>query len=517
MKTGWCSALLCVALLVPPSPAASPPAAASGATRQLQGGDALARVYDVILDARFDQVDAELRRACGPAPQEACDVLDATAVWWQILLDPDSRALDGEFSASVERAIGATEAWTARDPEEPEAWFYLGAAYAARVQWRVLRNEKLSAARDGKRIKQALEHAVALDPSLEDAFFGIGLYKYYADVAPAAAKILRFLLLLPGGDRREGLAEMLRARNRGRLLQGEADYQLHIIYLWYERQTARALELLDSLHDRYPGNPLFLAQIAEIQDAYQHDVSSSLERWQELLTVARGQRTNAAPLAEVQARLGIARQLEILHRTDEAVEQLEAVIAMKPDAPYSSLALAYLRLGEAQDRLGARAAATAAYRSAEVTTPANDVYLVRRQAGERQRRGPDQRRADAYRLSLYGWRRLEQQDLLAAANALERSLQLNPDDPVARYRYGRALQGRKNDPAALVQFETAIRGYRNCPAPILADTYLEAARLHERGGRRDRALAYYRTAANTFGSARETRAAATRALSRLTR
>ena len=57
---------------------------------------------------------------------------------------------------------------------------------------------------------------------------------------------------------------MLRARSRGRLLQGEADYQLHIIYLWYERQTARAIELLYALQARYPGNPLYLAQIAQI-------------------------------------------------------------------------------------------------------------------------------------------------------------------------------------------------------------------------------------------------------------
>lgn len=515
MSARWPTALLvCAALLVPPasrSPAAAP------SSRELRGVDALARVYEFILEARFDQVDAELRKACGPAPPEACQVLRATALWWNILLDPDNRDQDALFSSTVDQAIQVSEAWTAREPEEPEAWFYLGAAYAARVQWRVLRNEKLSAARDGKRIKQSLERAVQLDSTLEDAFFGIGMYKYYADVAPAAAKFLRFLLLLPGGDRREGLGEMLRARNRGRLLQGEADYQLHIIYLWYERQTPRALDLLRSLHDRYPGNPMFLAQIAQIQDTYQHDVAASLENWRRLLALARDQRVNAAPLAQAQARLGVARQLEALHQTDEAIEQLQAVIAAKADAPYSALALAYLRLGEAHDRLGARTAAVAAYRSAAAAAPLDDVHQVRQQAADRQRRVPDARRADAYRLSLYGWRRLEHNDLLNAGGALERSLQLNPDDPVARYRYGRVLQGRKNDGAALTQFELAIRGYRSCPAPVLAEAHLEAARLLERSGHRDRALAAYRAAASLFGSASETRAAASRALARLSR
>src|SRR6185436_3786499 len=227
-------------------------------TYDLRGGAALARVYDTILDARFDQVEAELGRACGPAPAEACVVLAATSLWWQILLDPASVERDRQFAAAIARAIEQCEAWTARAPDDPEAWFYLGGAYAARVQWRVLREEKLAAARDGKHIRQALDRAVALAPDLDDAYFGIGLYKYYADVAPAAAKILRFLLLLPGGDRRAGLAEMVRARERGRLLQGEADYQLHLIYLWYEQQTDTALGLLEKLHEHYPANPLFL-------------------------------------------------------------------------------------------------------------------------------------------------------------------------------------------------------------------------------------------------------------------
>src|SRR5688500_17496334 len=212
----------------------------------LRGEDGLVRAYEFILEARFDQVDAELRRACGRAPAEACNVLDATALWWRIQLDPENRTLDTAFAASVDRAIRSTEAWTERAPQDGEAWFYLGGAYGARVQWRVLRGEKVSAARDGKRIKEAMERAIALEPGLDDAYFGLGMYKYYADVAPAAARFLRFLLLLPGGDRNEGLREMLRARSRGRLVQGEADYQLHIIYLWYERRSEEHTSELQS-------------------------------------------------------------------------------------------------------------------------------------------------------------------------------------------------------------------------------------------------------------------------------
>jgi tetratricopeptide (TPR) repeat protein len=490
----------------------------------LRGEDGLVRAYSLILDARFGALDAELRRACGPAPIEACHVLEATALWWRIQIDPDSRALDDEFSTAVERAIQTTDAWTVRAPDDAEAWFYLGGAYAARVQWRVLREERLAAARDGKRIKDALERALVLDPGLDDAYFGIGMYRYYADVAPSAAKILRFLLLLPGGDRREGLAQMLRARNQGRLLQGEADYQLQIIYLWYEHQTDRALELLRALQQAHPGNPLFLTQIAEIQDVYQHDVMASLDSWRTLLAQARRDRVYAAYVAEVRARLGMARHLDALGLTDEAIDHLDRVVALEPEAPHASLALAYLRLGEAHDRLNARSDAIAAYRAALRLAPSRPVSSatssgervnIRREAAERLSRTPNAHHAEAFRLSLEGWRALEQKDVPAAAAALERALALNPRDPVARYRYGRVLQAGRDDSGALAQFALTIRDARLAPAPLVGETYLETGRIEERAGRREQAIAAYQTAANLFGAGEETHRAATRALARL--
>jgi hypothetical protein len=124
----------------------------------------LAPAYDAILDARFDDVPARLAAACTPqtpgrdglAPPEACAVLDAVATWWRIRLDANDTSTDKVFARRVEQAIAASAAWTAREPRRAEAWFYLGAGYAARSQWRSLRGEPLAAARDGKRIKDAL-------------------------------------------------------------------------------------------------------------------------------------------------------------------------------------------------------------------------------------------------------------------------------------------------------------------------------------------------------------------------
>ena len=102
------------------------------------------------------------------------------------------------------------------------------------------------------------------------------MYRYYADIAPAVFRFLRWLLLLPGGDRVDGLRQLERAATRGVLVRGEALYQIHVIYLWYEQKWPQALEIIRTLQARYPRNPLFRQIEAEILDVYFHDAAASL-------------------------------------------------------------------------------------------------------------------------------------------------------------------------------------------------------------------------------------------------
>ncbi len=284
------------------------------AQASLTEGPRLAAIYNSILNAQFDRADAQLKQACPPAPAEACQVLDVVSRWWQIQINPDNPDRRRQDQRFVERAAAATkaaDAWTKREPRRAEAWFYLAGSYAPLVQWQVLRGERLAAARNGSRIRSALQRTLELDPTIADAHFGIGLYEYYADVASAAAKLLRWLLFLPGGDRVNGLQEMLRARNGGELLRGEADYQLQIIYVWYEHEPGRAIDLLTSLDARYPANPLFLQRIAETYDTYLHDARASAAAWKTLVDRARDNRVYDAPgtamRAEIKLRAVMAR------------------------------------------------------------------------------------------------------------------------------------------------------------------------------------------------------------------
>lgn len=372
-------ALLCGGLAL-----STTPALAAGLTSP----EPLERAYDLILDARFDAAERQLKTACPPAPQPACEVLGAVNDYWRLMLDPEQTSGDTALMGRINGAIASNEAWVAREPKRAEAWFYLGGAYGTRVLLRGHRGQFLAAARDGKRIHDSLQLAIRMDPSLGDAYFGLGLYHYYAAIAPRAARIISMLMFLPGGDRAGGLREMEQTRSSGLLLRGEADYQLHLIYLWYERQQTPALRLIEGLRARYPHNPVFHLRLAEAQGNYIRNHQEALQAYRSMLDAARAGRIAAPALSEVHARLGMAQELDALCSSGEAIEQLNAVIAAQPGAPYGALARAHYQLGVVHDRSGRRSDAITAYQRAQRANPRDDRLRLNEKVRAALRRAP---------------------------------------------------------------------------------------------------------------------------------
>ena len=482
--------------------------------------DALVRVYDAILDARFDQVEAELQRACGAG---AARGLRRPRGDRHLVAHP-ARSGQPRARRAVHRPRSSARSARPKrgpraSPKSAEAWFYLGGAYAARVQWRVLRDEKLAAARDGKRIKQALERALALDPDLDDAL-----------LRDRAVPVLRRRRAgrgedpaLPADaarrrqDRRAG-ADAARAR-AGHAAAGRSRLPApHRVSLVREARRPRALELLRVLHDRYPGNPLFPAQIADIQDLYQHDITASLDTWRALL--ARGARR---PRQRGRARRGAG-----------AARHRAPARGAAADRPGHRAPARDPRRASRRARSGASRPPTCARRSATtgsgITTPPSPPTgcaistaplprSARRSAAAPpigSRRTPDARsRRSVSPLARRTARARAGGRSPAPSRCSRAALALDPHDPVARYRYGRVLQANKDDDRALrsTRSRVAIRDARDVPAADRSPPRTsKPARLHERAGRTDEAIALL-----SRGAARSSAAAPRRAAPRTAR
>jgi tetratricopeptide repeat protein len=172
-------------------------------------------------------------------------------------------SFDAELFAAVERAIRTSQAMRRQRETVALGFFYEGLAHGVLARLYTLRGQGLKAASEGKQMRASLLNALSNDPTLEpDADAGLGIYNYYADVLSPIVKLFRFILLIPGGDRERGLAQLLKASQSATVLLTESKYELAKILAVRENRPADALALFRVLVDKYPGNAIFSVSAA---------------------------------------------------------------------------------------------------------------------------------------------------------------------------------------------------------------------------------------------------------------
>ncbi len=200
-------------------------------------------------------------------------LLEAEALWWKIwctsaefkygMTYPRHRAklaADRRYLELAARASSLAEDKIAQH-DTAEMEFYAGMGYALAARLHGLRGEGRNTARAGVRAREHLLRAIAMNADLADADLGLGLYNYYIDTLSAAARVLRFFMGIPGGNKKEGIRQLQHAIEEGVLVAPEARFYLAINLHNYDHQYGRALEVIDPLVKKYPSNALFqLAQ-----------------------------------------------------------------------------------------------------------------------------------------------------------------------------------------------------------------------------------------------------------------
>jgi tetratricopeptide (TPR) repeat protein len=145
--------------------------------------------------------------------------------------------------------------------ESAEMHLYAGMADALAARLYGLRGEGRNTAKFGVRARENLQRAIALDPQLADADFGLGLYNYYVDTLSAMARMLRFMMGIPGGSQEQGIRQLHVAIADGQLTPALARFYLAINLHNFDQRYEDALRVITPLVERYPENPIFrLAQ-----------------------------------------------------------------------------------------------------------------------------------------------------------------------------------------------------------------------------------------------------------------
>jgi hypothetical protein len=147
---------------------------------------------------------------------------------------------------------------------------YAGLGYASRARLTGLRYEKMATAHAGVEGRKHLVRCLELDPDMLDADLGLGLYNYYVDTLSAMAKVLRFFMGIPGGDKRVGLRQLETAAAKSEIVQTEARFNLAKNLRNYDFDYARASTAAAPLISDYPENPLFLLLAGDIAEKLGH-------------------------------------------------------------------------------------------------------------------------------------------------------------------------------------------------------------------------------------------------------
>lgn len=227
-------------------------------------------ILDHIYSGRRDLAVSEIHQMEELAPDQPLGyLLEAEADWWKIW------CVSAEFKYGMtmarhhrkapsdehylELTIKAYNLAENRLQQQNAADMHLYAAMADALAARLygLRGEYHATAKAGVRARENFLVAVKMDPTLTDAYTGLGLYNYYVDTLSMLAKAMRFLMGIPGGTKEEGIWQLEKGMNEGQLSAPLARFYLALNLFNYDQKYERALEVVSPLTERYPKNPIF--------------------------------------------------------------------------------------------------------------------------------------------------------------------------------------------------------------------------------------------------------------------
>jgi hypothetical protein len=177
-------------------------------------------------------------------------------------LDPNPAVRD-QFNAALDQAQTKARKRLGADPKDRNALFAMTLSSGLRADYAALMEKRnLASLHFTKQADAWAQQLLAVDPDCYDAHVATGFSKY---IIGSMSSPVRWLVRLGGisGDKQAGIAELKLTAEHGQYLAPFARILLAIAYV-REKDKPQAREILASLRDQFPANPLFPIEIARL-------------------------------------------------------------------------------------------------------------------------------------------------------------------------------------------------------------------------------------------------------------
>ena len=267
------------------------------------------------------------------------------------------------FEKILDDSIDGIKRWIKKNPQDSNGYMGIGALYGLRALFNMRNRNWVTSYFAGRKAISNLEKSLKLDPTYYDAFFGLGIYEYYAGTLPSVIKILARIVAIKG-DPQEGVAFLNTAREKAHFTADSA--KLILIEVQNTRQSSfyapeKSLEYIRQLRAKFPKNPLmhYVEIICLYETKNYEQVTAQANRFLELIGHDKFYK-----------EIYIPRAYTALGTTQMAQGNFEAARALfeegrqkiKGQAPSRWGVWNELRLGQVYDLLGQREKAKAQYK-----------------------------------------------------------------------------------------------------------------------------------------------------------
>jgi hypothetical protein len=184
------------------------------------------------------------------------DFLLGLMQWWKIVPNTKNEVYDDRLIEYMDKSISKAEK-IYDDTENPEAAFFMAAAYAFKGRLHAERKHWTRATLAAKNALKYLEYSRNFADFSPELMFGDGLYNYYYFFIKQNFPLLRPVLwLFPKANKTQGIAQLEKVSYQAFYTRTEARYFLLQIY-GIENMNEKAYGMAKYTSESFPENPYF--------------------------------------------------------------------------------------------------------------------------------------------------------------------------------------------------------------------------------------------------------------------